>query len=110
MSEQDLTKSPKKVYISFFLLIFVAGLVVVFSRQTQKPAVVAMPKVNSFEECAKLGYPIMESYPRQCSSPDGKFFVETMAARQCQVNTDCPSGLACLDGECKKLKTNQPKK
>lgn len=110
MSEQDLTKSPKKVYISFFLLIFVAALVVVFSRQTQKPADVASTKINSFEECAKLGYPIMESYPRQCSSPDGRFFLETLVQMQCQVNKDCPSGLTCSDGECKKLKTNQPKK
>ena len=31
--------------------------------------------VSSFKECAKL-YPIMESYPRQCRTPDGKTFVE----------------------------------
>ena len=32
--------------------------------------------VTSFKECAELGYPIMESYPRQCRTPDGDLFVE----------------------------------
>lgn len=31
------------------------------------------PVVNSFEECAEL-YPVMESYPEQCNTPDGKHF------------------------------------
>lgn len=35
--------------------------------------------VNSFEECAAAGYPVMESYPRQCAMPDGRHFVETVA-------------------------------
>ena len=33
-------------------------------------------EVQSFEECVKAGYPVMESYPRQCKAPDGKTFVE----------------------------------
>lgn len=33
-------------------------------------------KITSFEECAKAGYPVLESYPRQCETPDGKIFVE----------------------------------
>ena len=34
------------------------------------------PEVNNFEECLAQGYPILESYPRQCKTPDGKTFVE----------------------------------
>jgi hypothetical protein len=30
--------------------------------------------INSFEDCAKL-YPVMESYPEQCNTPDGKHFI-----------------------------------
>ena len=37
-----------------------------------KPAI----KVGSFSECSGAGYPIMESYPRQCRTPDGKTFRE----------------------------------
>lgn len=34
--------------------------------------------IISFEECAEAGYPVMESYPRQCITPDGRRFVETV--------------------------------
>lgn len=39
-------------------------------------------EINSFEACAAAGYPIMESYPRQCRTPDGRTFVsnEDLAA------------------------------
>lgn len=32
--------------------------------------------VSSFEECAAEGYPVMESYPRRCRTPDGRSFTE----------------------------------
>ena len=31
-----------------------------------------------FDSCAALGYPVAESYPRQCAGPDGKNFVENI--------------------------------
>jgi len=34
--------------------------------------------INSFDDCARAGYPVMESYPRQCSTPDGRSFVEVL--------------------------------
>lgn len=41
--------------------------------QVNKP----MPKkITSFEECATAGYPVMESYPRQCRTPKGDSFTE----------------------------------
>lgn len=43
--------------------------------------------INSFEDCATAGYPIMESYPRQCRTPDGRSFVETVS------ETPKPSGI-----------------
>ena len=33
-------------------------------------------QVNSFEECADAGFPVMESYPRQCRDAKGNTFVE----------------------------------
>ena len=36
-------------------------------------------EISSFEECAAAGYPVMESYPRQCNTPGGKHFVEDVA-------------------------------
>lgn len=35
-------------------------------------------EITSFEECAGAGYPIAESYPRQCRTPDGQHFVEQL--------------------------------
>lgn len=32
--------------------------------------------IDSFEECAAAGYPVGESYPRQCWTSGGKHFVE----------------------------------
>jgi hypothetical protein len=35
----------------------------------------AVAGISNFEECAAAGYPIMESYPEQCRTPDGRTFV-----------------------------------
>ncbi len=35
--------------------------------------------INSFEDCVAAGNPIMESYPRQCRTEDGKHFVEEIS-------------------------------
>ena len=32
--------------------------------------------IDSFEDCVAAGNPVMESYPRQCRTSDGKHFVE----------------------------------
>ena len=63
-------------------------------------------KVNDFEQCAKLGFPIMESYPRQCRAGD-KIFVEDINANKPANNNknitspDCKiagcSGQLCVD-------------
>lgn len=38
------------------------------------------PELNDFASCAAAGYPVMESYPRQCSA-NGKTFVEIIDDR-----------------------------
>ena len=39
--------------------------------------------INSFEECAKH-YPVMESYPEQCKTPDGKHFTRELSEEEKQ--------------------------
>lgn len=34
------------------------------------------PAITSFADCAAAGYPVAESYPRQCRTPDGRVFAE----------------------------------
>ncbi|MBW2976939.1 hypothetical protein KY347_05835 [Candidatus Woesearchaeota archaeon] len=36
----------------------------------------AVKKVSNFDECAAAGYPVMESYPRQCRAGDETFTEE----------------------------------
>jgi hypothetical protein len=38
----------------------------------------AFGDINNFEECAAAGNPVMESYPEQCRTPDGRLFVRVI--------------------------------
>ena len=38
-----------------------------------------MQAVDSFEDCAAMGYPVMDSYPQQCMTPDGRSFTDLNA-------------------------------
>ena len=68
----------------FFLIIILALMLVSFSiyNKTQKQSaeptdpIVSDVEVNNFNDCVKEGNPVMESYPRQCRSLDGRLFVE----------------------------------
>lgn len=31
--------------------------------------------ITSFEDCVNAGFPVMESYPERCNTPDGKHFI-----------------------------------
>lgn len=55
------------------VVLVVGGGYFVYQRLAQKttPA-----EINSFGDCSKAGYPVAESYPRQCYTPDGKNFIE----------------------------------
>lgn len=60
---------------SFLISGLVLTLAIFGCSQIKSPA----PKdenINSFEQCAAAGYPIMESYPRQCRTSSGRHFVE----------------------------------
>ena len=42
-------------------------------------------EINSFDDCVQAGYPVTESYPRQCGIPEGKIVVEDAGGRQDQA-------------------------
>ena len=42
--------------------------------------------VKSFEECVAAGYPVMESFPRQCKTPDGRTYTEEIEVLPLYVN------------------------
>ena len=57
-------------------LVIILGIIgwFIFDHYTQPVPEVAV--VRSFEECVAAGYPVMESYPRQCRTKDGRSFTE----------------------------------
>jgi len=63
----------KKIFI-FLIVVILGGTTVHFT--VCKSGEAPPPTVNSFEECVSAGYPVLESYPRQCKTPDGKTFTE----------------------------------
>ncbi|RJQ31643.1 hypothetical protein C4572_02095 [Candidatus Parcubacteria bacterium] len=68
-----------------------------------KNSPVGVGEISSFDECVAAGNPVMESYPAQCRTKDGRLFVQeteqpvipeavkivkTYAAQQAKVNED----------------------
>jgi len=60
-------------------------------------------KISNFQDCVDAGYPVMESYPRQCRTADDRAFTEG------EVTCSAPTGesmslfdamLVCKDSEC----------
>jgi len=64
----------KKIFLFVLLVLAIfAGIVIypiVFKSDKQEL------EINNFNDCADAGYPIMESYPQQCRTPNGKVFVQ----------------------------------
>jgi hypothetical protein len=51
--------------------------------------------INSFDQCVGAGYPVMESYPRQCRTPGGRTFVEELSPEeQEKVNPPLENGVS----------------
>lgn len=62
------------------VLLFIVIGIWAFNRA---PEVADTGAVNDFEDCVLAGYPVMESFPRKCTTPDGRTFTEdTTAARE----------------------------
>lgn len=68
--------------IILFSIILVIGLLFL-SRKSRG-------NITSFDECSAAGYPIQESYPAVCITPDGLRFVQNIDAV-----ADDPNAVAC---------------
>ncbi len=54
------------------LILITMGAVLIFDVGRQS----ADPLIANFQDCISAGYPALESYPRQCNTPDGRNFTE----------------------------------
>ena len=85
---------PKTFILALIVVIIgIAGVYLLIER----PSCIFGPSeketINSFEECAVAGYPIMESYPRQCRTSDGETFIEdigNLLEKEYLIRVDTP--------------------
>src|SRR3989344_5831665 len=54
------------------VLAIVGALLLAFVQNREEAQLLS---ITNFDECVAAGYPIMESYPEQCATPDGRTFV-----------------------------------
>ena len=64
--------------ITILIIVIVAGIVASRNNTTQRRG------INTFEECVAAGNPIMESYPEQCMTKDGRSFTRELPENQLQ--------------------------
>ena len=60
--------------ISVCLFIFYSKKAVREAPANETPTIT----IRSFNDCIKAGYPVMESYPRQCKTADGRTYAEEL--------------------------------
>lgn len=63
----------KKIIVIILALGVCGGLFLAIYKKAHSPV---LSDIKSFEDCLQAGYVIMESYPRQCKTPDGRTFAE----------------------------------
>ena len=69
----------KQITYIVVAILILGGLALYYQLNKQ-----AVAKISSFEDCKNAGYAVMESYPEQCKTPDGRNFINT----QPQTNMD----------------------
>ncbi len=97
------TSTSRLILIALGLAAVVAILLYISSYGAQ----LRTGSISNFEECAAAGYPIMESYPEQCRTPDGRTFIRDISndtANQSEpVSNPCVvagcSGQLCVSAE-----------
>lgn len=92
----------KNIWYIWIITLFLLAFIALYFRQAALsipvyPASV-IEEISSFEECVQAGFPIAESYPRQCIVPGGENFVEDISETQpvaCTLDAKiCPDGSA----------------
>jgi hypothetical protein len=80
--------SQTRLLVSALVIILIGAAIwfAFFGTQVPTPTPQQTNAILSFEDCANAGYPIMESYPRQCKTPDGRTFAEEIMQEVTYVN------------------------
>ncbi|MEI8364405.1 MAG: hypothetical protein WCF78_03030, partial [archaeon] len=73
MDKNKKVKSNKKTYLIFIVLGIL--LLLIFGFIMYELNKKTYDDITNFEECAAVTHVIIETYPEQCQTPDGKLFV-----------------------------------
>ena len=69
-----MTTGTSRALAAVIVAVLVVGAIYYYSRSDE-----TYLSVTSFAECRDAGYPVMESFPEQCQTPDGRRFVNDVA-------------------------------
>lgn len=75
-------RTQSYIFAAVIILLILSGVGYAVTMSVQRPSLPTQTTetaITSFEECLAAGNPVMESYPRQCSTKDGKSFTEVIA-------------------------------
>ncbi len=67
-------------FIATICLVVLIVIAVILIFDIDRPSPPSYASIASFEECVAAGYPIIESYPPQCTTPDGRTFTQSNIA------------------------------
>ena len=59
--------------------------------------------ISTFQECADAGNPIMETFPEQCVTPDGRSFTRELTEEEKLKLMPPSEQLSCGDGICQEV-------
>lgn len=79
--QRSITHSFTIVAIIIIATALSAGYFVYYIDAKKAGKLPVAESINSFEDCAKH-YPVMESYPEQCSTPDGEHFTRELTQEE----------------------------
>ncbi len=74
----------KNILVTFLALGVVVGGFLFFYKKASSPV---LAEIRSFEDCVDAGFAVMESYPRQCRTSDGRLFAEEITPPITYINT-----------------------
>lgn len=63
----------KKIIFTILALVVLVGGFIIINKKASAPI---LSDIKTFEDCESAGFAVMESYPRQCRTPDGRLFAE----------------------------------
>lgn len=66
-------KFPKRLLFALFVVVMFIAVAFLYESKMLKTR---HAPIATFSECSAAGYPVLLSYPSQCTTPDGKIFMD----------------------------------